>query len=172
MPKLAKSSKYFCALARGNFILHPDFIKDSMSAKKFLNPENYEYGNPKLKSNVSALEVAAEVLRGPFICRQAVQINPKRYSNGLFTGMKFLIVASQTKREIFSFVITTGGGVVIDEQPEFKAAVLKRENIDYCLVDNPQALSVKDQKTLSVCSVAIKNVRFIYEYLLSENLLA
>lgn len=172
MPKLAKSSKYFCALARGNYILHPDFIKDSMSTGKFLDPEDYEYGNPKLKCNTSDLKVVKEVFRGPYICRQAVQMNPERYRNGLFAGMKFLIVASQDKRDIFSYVIATGGGVVIDERPEFKAAVLKRENIDYCLVDSPQALTVKDQKTLAACNITIRNVRFIYEYLLSENLLA
>lgn len=143
-----------------------------MSAKKFLDPEDYEYGNPKLKANVSDLKVAKEVFRGPYVCRQAVQMNPEKYRNGLFTGMKFLIVASQEKREIFSFVITTGGGLVIDEHPEFKTAILKRDNIDYCLVDNPQALAVKDQKSLSTCNITIRNVRFIYEYLLSENLLA
>lgn len=172
MPKLSKSSKYFCALARGNFILHPDFIKDSASAKKFLDPEDYEYGNPKQKLNDSSFKVAKEVIRGPYICRQAVKMNPEKYRFGLFSGMKFLIVASKEKREIFSFVITTGGGLVIDEHPEFKTAILKRENIDYCLVDSPQALSAKDQKTLSTCNISVKNVRFIYEYLLSESLLA
>lgn len=172
MPKLAKSSKYFCALARGNFIIHPDFVKDSLMAKKFLNPEDYEYGSPKLKINISAIRAAPEVIRGPYLCRQAMHMNAEKYRDGLFTGMKFLIVATPEKREIFSFVITTGGGIIIDEQPEFKTSILKREKIDYCLVDQPNSLNAKNQKILQACDIVIRNVRFIYEYLLSENLLA
>ena len=169
MPKLAKSSKYFCALARGIYILHLDFITDSLKEGKFLKPELYEYGNPKFKPNITEAKVNDEVINGPYICRQKILKDKEKYSEGLFTGMKFILKVNSDKREIFRNVIMCGGGFVYDSEGTFKAAVLKREKIDFCLIDEAKALSRDDKSTLQVCSINVKNVRFIYDYLLSKN---
>lgn len=169
MPKIAKSSRYFCALARGLFVLHPDFVTESAKVGKFLNMESYEFGNPKFSCEILAhTSVPVEVINGPYLCRQMVLNNPEKFENGLFTGMKFIVIAAKEKRHIFCTVIEFGGGIVIDEKPEFKAAVLKREKIDNCLIDNQNALTSKDVKTLSACNIKVRNVRFIYDHLLDE----
>lgn len=167
MHKATKSCKYFCALARGKFVLHPDYVKDSMLAKKFLIPDMYEYGNPLFKCNVSDNKVAVDIIKGPYKCRMTMEANYERFHNGLFTGMKFLVVSSD-KRDVFCQVIESGGGIVVDEHPEYKSAILKRQKVDYCLVEQQSMIKSRDAATLKDCNIPIKTVKFIYEYLLSE----
>ena len=168
MPKLIKSPKYFKSLTRGKFILHPDFIEDSVKQKAFVGTSKYEYGNPNFDCPLVQRPGLEELINGPYACRQAIKHCPQKYRDGLFTDMKFIIVCSQQdKRKIFSEVIVCGGGKVVE--PAFEEAALKREKINYCLTES--SITGQQMKLLQACNIPIKNVKFIYEYLLSSNLM-
>lgn len=170
MAKISKSSKYFSALAAGKYVLHSDYIVESSRKNRFLEDcDRFEFGNPQFSCNVANVKDPL-LLSGPYNCRLLVENNPEKYENGLFTGMKFIIIASAEKIGQFISVIESGGGTIIDEKPEFKPAVLKRSSVDYCLVENIKSLTKKDVETLKSCNVQVRNIKFIYEYLLSNNL--
>lgn len=167
MAKLTKSSKFFSAMAAGKIILHSDYVNDCEACNEFIEPFYYEYGNPNFKCKEQNVKDRA-LLDGPYRCRLLVDNNPEKYEKGLFTGMKFILMIAENKKLQFTPVIQSGGGTVVDEKPEFKAAVLKRIKINYCLIDSMKMLSPKDLEVLRSCSVEVRNVKFIYEYLLGN----
>lgn len=167
MQKLVKSPKFFRSLARGKFILHPDFIKDSFEQKKFIDTSKYEYGHPSFKCEVNLRGGPEELLAGPYVCRQAIKNYPKKYYDGLFTDMTFIIACTTEKHEIFKDVVLSGGGKVVT--PPYEDAALRQDKIDYCLIESEKSLSLKDCRSLQACNIPIKNVKFLYEYLLSSN---
>lgn len=169
MTKLTKSSKFFAALAAGKYVLHSSYIDECVQEQKFVNVEPFEYGNPMFKLTVGHVKEPL-IAEGPYKCRRKIINNPEKYKNGLFTGMKFIILAaSEEKLAQFACVIKAGGGEIIDEKPEFKISVLKRQNIDYCLVENLKSLCKKDLETLKVCDIQVNNIKFIHNYLLSDD---
>jgi hypothetical protein len=167
MPKLCKSSKYFTALAKGLFVLHPDFVFHSLNKKRFLDPEEYEIGSDKCKIKIKM--DSPELVRAPYICRQTMLRNPDKYQNGLFSNMNFIILAKPDKREIYKNIIKSGGGSVESESLPLKASALKQKTINYCLFEMQDMLSNKDRETLGAFKITIKNVRYIYDLLLSED---
>lgn len=168
MPKLIKSPKYFKSLTRGKFIIHPDFVMDSVKQKAFLETSKYEYGNPIFDCKLVLRPGLEELIKGPYACRQAIKHCPQKYRDGLFTDMNFIILCSvPAKRDIFIEVITSGGGKVVP--PAFEVAALKKAKINYCLTES--SITGPQMKILQACDIPIKNVKFIYEYLLSSNLM-
>lgn len=166
MPKLSKSSKYFTALASGRVILHADYVDDCLEQGYFIETDCFEFGNPKF--NCQVLNVKdPQLLNGPYRCRMLVQKNPSKYTNGMFTGLSFIVVASPERKDQFVHIIEIGGGFIVDEHPEFKLSVLKRTKVDYCLVESVKSLGKKDMEALRSCNIEIKNIKFIYDYLLS-----
>lgn len=171
MEKLTKSPKFFNALARGAFVLHIDFIHHSIAQKKFLNPFNYEIGNPNFRTDLNLTKsVAHEIIQGPYICRKSMEKYPEKYENGLFTGINFVIYASPSRKEIFKDIIEAGGGKVVNDNSSITSAILKREKIKYCLIENIKVIPEKDFSIIKECKVEIKNLKFIYDYLLSSKL--
>ncbi|KAL7040104.1 hypothetical protein ACKWTF_000271 [Chironomus riparius] len=168
MAKLSKSSKFFSALSSGKIILHADYIDDCLEQGRFIETDCFEFGNPQFNCQVLNLK-EPQLLSGPYRCRMLMTNNPEKYKNGLFTGMNFILIAGSDRRAQFVHIIEIGGGTIIDVQPEFKGSVLKRTKIDYCLVENSKCLFKKDVETLKACNIEIKNIKFIYEYLLNDD---
>ncbi|XP_070494965.1 DNA topoisomerase 2-binding protein 1-like [Chironomus tepperi] len=168
MTKLSKSSKFFSALSSGKVILHSDYIDECLEQARFIETDCFEFGNPQFNCAVSNLK-DPQLLNGPYRCRMLMKNNPEKFRNGLFTGMNFILIVNSERIAQFAHIIEIGGGTIIDEQPEFKVSVLKRNKIDYCLIENSKSLTKKDAETLRSCGIEIKNIKFIYDYLLSDD---
>lgn len=168
MAKLSKSSKFFSALSSGKFILHSDYIDECLQQAQFIDTDCYEFGNPQFKCEVPTTS-DPQLINGPYRCRKLKENNPEKYANGLFTGMNFIVIASNERLPQFVHVIESGGGTIIDEKPEFSISVLKRNKIDYCLMENLKSLTKRDLDTLKSCKIETRNIKFIYEYLLNND---
>jgi topoisomerase (DNA) II binding protein 1 len=167
MAKISKSAKFFSALARGKYVLHTDYIKECDRHGQYVDKANYEFGNPLFMCSYENV-IDERLKTGAYRCRLKVEKNREKYKDGLFTGLKFILVISEDKIHNFRQVILAGGGEIVDEKPEFKASLLKRQKIDYCLIDTKKNLSDKDVATLKACNVKVNNVTFLYEFILSD----
>ncbi|CRK87722.1 CLUMA_CG001512, isoform A [Clunio marinus] len=169
-----RSEKFLVAIASGKFVLHVDYIKESMKQGRFVDESKYEYGNERfLKTLMPKTSPGNDdkLYKAPFKWRNWITKEYEiRFCDGAFSGISFILVASRDKILQFTSVIKAGGGNVIDIDMKvpIKAAILKRHNVDICLYDSVQNLNKENIELLKKCKVKLSNINVINQYLMSE----
>nr|CAH7737114.1 unnamed protein product [Callosobruchus chinensis] len=126
-PKPCRNEKPLACMAAGKWILHTNYIYESKKRARFLNEEEFEFGNPKSAGNFDLPEdVDKSKLSRSHWWRKEIA----RRGYKAFNDMRAIVVAQ--KREPIVRVIEAGGGVVVDVKPPFDGHV----HATHCLIDN------------------------------------
>jgi hypothetical protein len=166
IPKLVRSSKFFSACASGSKVLHPDYLDECLKEKKFVETDEFEVGNPQFKCTFSGVRDDL-LLNGPYLCRLQIERNYDKYPDGLFTGQRFLLFTSESRKPSIMDIIHAGGGTVVDNVT-YSSAMLKRSNITMCLADKLELLDSKQKDALTASNIEIKSLKYLYDYLLKQ----
>ncbi|CAH1971985.1 unnamed protein product [Acanthoscelides obtectus] len=126
-PKPCRNEKPLACMAAGKWILHSNYIYESKKRMKFLNEEEYEFGNPKSAGN---FDVPEDIERSRLTRSHWWRKEIARRGYKAFNDMRAIIFAE--KREPILRVIEAGGGVVVDVKPPFDDHV----HATHCLIDN------------------------------------
>lgn len=119
--KPGKSEKALASIASGKWILHVSYVQKSKEAGRFLNEEEFEFGNPKAKNKPFYDP------KDSYIYYWRKKISERGY--GAFYDMRAIVVAE--KRNALINVIEAGGGVVIDIEPPYHDTV----DATHCLME-------------------------------------
>lgn len=156
-------------MARGGKIIQFDYLEACAEANKLIPEHQYELGNPEcLESIVTQSRDNAVIFKAPYKWRNWIKVEHRdKFKDGAFTGYRFLMIPSSSKTSQVSNVILAGGGLIFES--EFDEDSIKRDQINYCLVESAHALDDKKKKLLKSCKVIISNLNSILNYFLSEN---
>lgn len=140
---VGRSERLLVCLAAGKWVLHPSYILQSHKAGRFLNEEEFEWGNalarclPSLSSNER--ELADAVHRW----RTATQ----RGENGPYHGVAAILHVLGEKRKMLAKLLKAGGGVFVDVMPPYSKEDLS--DVTVCFADTRRCpFSESDAKLL------------------------
>lgn len=109
-PKVARNEKTLACMAAGKWILHVSYIDSSVKAKRFVNEEEHEFGNPKSKVHVPIDKESKQRMEAAYWWRKEIS----RRGYGAFNDMRAIVVAS--KKEPIVRVIEAGGGSIVEAE--------------------------------------------------------
>ena len=92
--KLSRSEKFLGACATGKWVLHPEYIKQSMVAKDWLDEEQFEWCDENISKKfigVIPFELAYATRRWRFMLGN---------QNGAFAGWKVAVVAGAKRSKV------------------------------------------------------------------------
>lgn len=170
-PKPNRSEKYLLGLSSARFIIHPDYIKACELNGRFIDEAKYEYGNPKFVPTIADSLKNENVFKAPYKWRKWTKVDHSaRFEYGAFTGMTFIIATSVSKASQLNNIINAGGGKIVDVdfKGKLSAPAIKRERVQYCLTDGLNFTSKENMGVLNNCKVKVCPVKFISEYLMSN----
>ncbi|XP_045460665.1 DNA topoisomerase 2-binding protein 1 isoform X3 [Harmonia axyridis] len=156
-PKPARNEKTLSCMAAGKWILHINYVEACLKAGKFLNEEEYEFGNPN-----SIGKITIELDRDIEIRMQAIYYWRNeiiRTGRGPFKDMRAIIVAEKTQALIS--VIEAGGGVVIDALPPFDDVV----HATHCLMEPKSVSNFSLYESLAKQGIYCVNTVFLSDFL-------
>lgn len=162
------------AVAKGLFVLQFEYVGRCESQATFLDESEYEMGNPKFLPSLATdydLDVSTPLFKAPHKWRQWITKEHRhKFKNGAFTDMKFVVIASPVKKAPIINVIEAGGGrcFEVDQREDFDEAMLKRENIKVCLVENQKVLNTAKAEVLRRLNIKISGLPSVLNYLMSE----
>ncbi|KAI6210087.1 DNA topoisomerase 2-binding protein 1 [Aphelenchoides besseyi] len=110
---LVKSEKLMSAIAAGKWIVSLDYIRDSLSCRRWLGEETYEFGNPRSRSRInSSNDDSIKIADACYRWRLKATTDPT--FRGAFQNWKVLLYMrnKSAKKSIFKNVIEAGGGEV------------------------------------------------------------
>lgn len=111
--KPSRVEKVLCAMAAGKWIVSLKYIEDSYQAKKYLDEELYEWGNPKCDSDTSEFSaIEKRLATAAHSWRLKIQDkDSEEFRTGAFHGFRVLL---WTTKPGFQKIITSGGGTCLD----------------------------------------------------------
>lgn len=166
-----RSEKFLISIAAGRFILHYDYIDKCEEEGEFVAEDEYEFGNPKFLPHFPAEIKTEENFKAPFKWRKWIKAEHKtRFEKGAFTEMTFIIGAGKNALQ-FKNIIESGGGKIVelDFKTTFKPLFLKRNKVEYCLMENAKLLSKENAEVLKACNVELFPIKHISQYLMSPD---
>lgn len=152
-PKPGKNEKALASMASGKWILHVSYIEKSKKAGRFLNEEEFEFGNPKAR-NKQFYDP-----KDSYVYHWRRKISERGY--GAFHDMRAIVVAE--KRNALINVIEAGGGVVIDSEPPYKDTV----DATHCLMELKMIKNVSQYVPLAQQGIKCYNIFYISHHLLN-----
>ncbi|XP_066157208.1 DNA topoisomerase 2-binding protein 1-A [Euwallacea fornicatus] len=150
-PRLAKNEKTLASMAAGKWILHISYIEKSKAAGRFLEEEEFEFGNPNARANVSFGKEDG----GPYFWRREVS----RRGYGAFNDMRAIVVA-ESRIPIIN-VIKAGGGVVVNVEPPFEDAI----HATHCLLEIKMVKDFSAYVPLAQQGIKCFNTVYVNDYL-------
>ncbi|RLU18231.1 hypothetical protein DMN91_008587 [Ooceraea biroi] len=160
--RLARNEKMLGSIASGKWVLHCSYLRDSEREGRFLNEEEYEWGNPKSKGKIpepngeieQAIATAAYRWRNKLLCE----------SNGPFSGMVALLMVSEEKYDQFKRLIEAGNGSVIQARPPYDTSPSGRK-ITHCFVNVKQVNQPIDWAMLASKGILCFLPQYLSDYL-------
>lgn len=128
----ARNEKMLASIAAGKWILHCSYLRDSETAGKFLDENNYEWGNPKMTTVEPKLTNEIEHTLASAAHRWRVK--RKNGDGGAFEGMIAMLLVTKDKHEQFKRLIQAGGGSVVEAKPPYSSQ--KDKKATHCFVSN------------------------------------
>lgn len=119
--KPGRNEKALACMAAGKWILHVSYVIKSKEAGHFLDEEEFEFGNPKAKKNISFEEKDG--------CIYQWRKEVARRGYGAFHDMRAIVVSE--KKDSLANVIEAGGGVVVKVDPPYDDPV----HATHCLLE-------------------------------------
>lgn len=109
---MTRAEKLLGSIAAGLWVLHPRYLKQLAVVKDVnaLKEEDYEWGNPNISMPLDALtpNVRDCVVNA---CYWRCEIE-KSVTNRPFWGMRFILLISSSKRDVFARLLDAGGGEI------------------------------------------------------------
>ncbi|KAF7995978.1 hypothetical protein HCN44_008733 [Aphidius gifuensis] len=128
----ARNEKMLASIAAGKWILHCSYLRDSETAGKFLDENDYEWGNPKMTAVGTKLINDIEHTLASAAHRWRVK--RKNGGGGAFEGMIAMLLVNKDKHEQFERLIQAGGGLVVEAKPPYSSQ--KDKKVTHCFVSN------------------------------------
>ena len=90
----------------GRYVLHPDYITESVRLGYFIDEAMYEWGNP-----ANDYKSDDNIYKTPFLWRNKVTSDPK-FKNGAFTEYRAVLNIKEDRAVMISNLIKCGGGTI------------------------------------------------------------
>ncbi|XP_057665915.1 DNA topoisomerase 2-binding protein 1-B isoform X1 [Diorhabda carinulata] len=160
-PKPARNEKSLSCMAAGKYILHISYLEHSLKAKRFLNEEEFEFGNPKSMGKFSIPHDKDTETRMQRMHWWRKEVARRGY--GAFNDMRAIVVA--IKRDPIVRVIEAGGGVVVDIKPPFEDTIYAT----HCLIEQRSVENFSDYIPLAKQGIYLVNTVYISDHLHNPN---
>lgn len=174
IPKPNKSEKFLLAVVKGLFVVHSEYAGRCENQSTFLDESEYEMGNPKFLKSIAAafdLDVTTALFKSAYKWRMWITKEHRRkFKNGAFTDITFLIAGSPAKKGPVVNIITEGGGrcIVFEQQDAFDENLLKREGVKNCLIESPKLINPANAAIIRKLGIKLANMQSVFNYLMLE----
>lgn len=164
-----RSEKFLISIAAGRFILHHDYITKCEEEGVFVAEDEFEFGNPKFTPAFPVDVKNEELFKSPFKWRKWIKAEHKnQFRNGAFSDMTFIVAAAKNTSQFTNIIVSGGGKLVdVDFKTPLKLLLLKRNKVEYCLMENPKMLSSENAEVLKICNIELLPIKHISQYLMS-----
>lgn len=167
-----KSEKFFTSLVCGRRILQLEYIEKCDEEGRFIEEDEYEFGNPKFLDHLQAQISDEKLSKTPYNWRRWIHFEHKeRFMEGAFTGVSFIFALnSAEKTDQLLNVIVAGGGkqINIDFKAPLKPALLKRQKINLCFIQKPNIIPSENLAIIKSCKIECLPISQVAQYLTSE----
>lgn len=159
-----RGEKYLAAIASGVWVLKPEYMEESIKQGKFVNEEDYEWGNGPDDTYI-AKAAPRWRLRLENYLKPAVD-----KVRGSFEGWNILLMVDPKKREGFTRLLKAGKGKVT----LLKSSIRNIKNKEYThfFIDGTTRNRLKDLSSISYLmerNILCYDAQYIAEYLTSPN---
>ncbi|KAH0952086.1 hypothetical protein HN011_008630 [Eciton burchellii] len=160
--RLSRNEKMLGSIAAGKWILHCSYLRDSEREGRFLNEEEYEWGNPKSNGKIPEpnSEMEQVIATAVYRWRNKLLCEP----NGPFSDMIALLMVSEEKHDQFKRLIEAGGGSVIQARPPYDTSPSGRR-ITHCFVNIKQVSQPIDWAMLASKGILCFLPQYLSDYL-------
>ncbi|CAG9576231.1 unnamed protein product [Danaus chrysippus] len=121
-----RSEKMLGSVAAGKWILHPAYISRSRAAGRFLEEEEYEWGNPKASCLPSLTGAEKSLAQAAHRWRAA----RKAGGRGPFDGMRAVLHVPAARKRLLARLLEAGDGIALDDEPPYSEV-----NVTVCFAD-------------------------------------
>ncbi|GLV38033.1 mutagen-sensitive 101 [Carabus blaptoides fortunei] len=150
-----RNEKILSSMAAGKWIVHVSYVQASVEASKFVDEEEYEFGNAKSALNLSGLVANTSIVESLHWWRIRIQ----EQEHGAFHGMRALVF-SKNKPALVR-LIEAGGGVVVSANPPYTHSV----DATHCFVDMKLRMATADFVPLAEQGIPCLTVLYLSNYL-------
>ncbi|KYM95649.1 DNA topoisomerase 2-binding protein 1-A [Cyphomyrmex costatus] len=162
--RLSRNEKMLGSIASGKWILHCSYLQDSKREGRFLDEEEYEWGNPKSKNKIPVSSGELENAIGAAIYRWRLKL--QKDFNGPFSNIVALLMVSEEKYDQFKRLIEAGGGLVMQAKPPYDASPSGRR-ITHCFVNVKQVNQPIDWAMLASKGILCFLPQYLSDYLIA-----
>ncbi|XP_012219736.2 DNA topoisomerase 2-binding protein 1 isoform X1 [Linepithema humile] len=158
----SRNEKMLSSIAAGKWVLHCSYLRDSDRAGKFLNEEEYEWGNPQSKDVIPkpSGEIEQAIAAAAYKWRVKLHQEP----DGPFFGMVALLMTSEEKYDQFKRLIEAGGGLVTQARPPYDTSP-SGHRITHCFVNVKQMNQPIDWAMLASKGILCFLPQYLSDYL-------
>jgi hypothetical protein len=157
------------AMSRGCFVLHISFVTKSHEEGKFIEKDEFEFGNPAFKAGTISQDQGFEA---PYKWRRWITYEyPGRFTDGAFSGKTFIIATKADRYSKFSTIIKGGGGKLheVNLSETFNPEEIKKAKVDQCFFEG-NMLSERNVQILKECRVSVKRLASLIDFFMSDAL--
>ncbi|XP_011866675.1 PREDICTED: DNA topoisomerase 2-binding protein 1 isoform X2 [Vollenhovia emeryi] len=160
--KLSKNEKVLGSIAAGKWVLHCSYLHSSHQNDRFLDEEEYEWGNPKSKNTIpkSSGEIENAIAAAAHRWRLKLQKNPI----GPFSNIVALLMVSEEKYDQVKRLLEAGGGSVVQARPPYDVSPSGRK-ITHCFVNVKQINQPVDWAMLASKGILCFPPQYLSDYL-------
>ncbi|XP_050310488.1 DNA topoisomerase 2-binding protein 1 [Anthonomus grandis grandis] len=153
--KPSRNEKTLACMAAGKWILHVSYVEKCMAAGRFIDEEEFEFGNPKARNNVQFEE------KDNCIHLWRKEISRRGY--GAFNDMRAIVMTD--RKAAIANVIEAGGGLVVNVEPPFEDSI----HATHCLLD-PKNIDLSKYEVLAQQGIKCVNTLYIHNFLLRNKI--
>ncbi|XP_068628524.1 DNA topoisomerase 2-binding protein 1 [Battus philenor] len=121
-----RSEKMLGSVAGGRWVLHPAYVARSRTAGRFLDEEDFEWGNPRATCLPQLSGAEVMLARAAYRWRYA----RARGEPGPFAGVVALLHIPPTRRRLLTRLVVAGNGEAPPDEPPYT-----NEDITVCFAD-------------------------------------
>ncbi|KAK9879087.1 hypothetical protein WA026_003900 [Henosepilachna vigintioctopunctata] len=156
-PKPARNEKTLSCMASGKWILHTNYVDACVNAEKFLDEEEYEFGNSHSIGKIS-IELDRDLetrMQAIYYWRNEIARTGRRP----FHDMRAIVVAE--KKQPLITVIEAGGGTIVNAEPPFTDTV----HATHCLLEAKSMDNFSVYEPLAKQGIYCVNTVYISDFL-------
>ncbi|XP_012528474.1 DNA topoisomerase 2-binding protein 1 isoform X2 [Monomorium pharaonis] len=163
--KLSRNEKMLGSIAAGKWVLHYSYLRDSERDGRFLDEEEYEWGNPRSKNRIPEPSNEIEIAIAAAAYRWRLKLQTEL--NGPFSNIVALLMVSEEKYDQFKRLIEAGGGMVVQAKPPYDASPSGRR-ITHCFINVKQINQPVDWAMLASKGILCFLPQYLSDYLTAK----
>jgi len=159
-----RGEKYLAAIASGVWVLKPEYMEESIKQGKFVNEEDYEWGNGPDDTNIAKAAPRWRLQLENYL-KPTVE-----KTRGSFEGWNILLMVDPKKREGFTRLLKAGKGKVTLLKNTIRN--IKNKEYTHFFIDGTTRNRLKDLSSISYLmerNILCYDAQYIAEYLISPN---